>query len=82
MLWAHQSEVQKDDHLISPADCTVSDTDQDAICHLGHVDTLLAHIQLSIDQHSHVLCLCAEGITLSEKNFLNNIQSEPPLKGL
>ncbi|KAK4818594.1 hypothetical protein QYF61_015456 [Mycteria americana] len=38
---------------------TFSDTSQDAIGLLGHLGTLLAHIQLAIDQHPQVLCWAA-----------------------
>ncbi|KAK4825874.1 hypothetical protein QYF61_003148 [Mycteria americana] len=54
----HQCRVQGDDHFPSPAGHTISDTSQDAIGLLGHLGTLVAHIQLSVDQHPqnpHVL---------------------------
>ena len=35
----------------------ISDTSQDAIGLLGHLGTLLAHVQLSVDQYSKVCCL-------------------------
>ncbi|KAK4820559.1 LOW QUALITY PROTEIN: hypothetical protein QYF61_000709 [Mycteria americana] len=41
----HQCRVQGHDHCPSPAGHTVSDTSQDAIGFLGHLGTLLAHIQ-------------------------------------
>ncbi|KAK4817679.1 hypothetical protein QYF61_024908 [Mycteria americana] len=53
----HQCRVQGHDHFPSPAGHTISDTSQDAIGFLGHLGTLLAHIQLAIDQHTRVL-LC------------------------
>ncbi|KAK4826007.1 hypothetical protein QYF61_003780 [Mycteria americana] len=53
----HQCRVQGHDHFPSPAGHTISDTSQDAIGLLGHLGTLLAHIQLAVDQHPQVL-LC------------------------
>ncbi|KAK4815015.1 hypothetical protein QYF61_013467, partial [Mycteria americana] len=46
----HQCRVQGDNHFPSSAGHTISDTSQDAICLLGHLGTLLAHIQLAVDQ--------------------------------
>ncbi|KAK4827727.1 LOW QUALITY PROTEIN: hypothetical protein QYF61_021155 [Mycteria americana] len=43
------------DHFPSPAGHAISDTSQDAIGFLGHLGTLLAHIQQSINQHPQVL---------------------------
>jgi len=43
------SPVLRDDHLSAPADCTVSDTNQDAIGLLGHLDTLLGHVQPAVE---------------------------------
>ncbi|KAK4824730.1 hypothetical protein QYF61_018118, partial [Mycteria americana] len=48
----HQCRAQGDSHFPSPAGHTISDTSQDAIGLLGHLGTLLAHIQPAIDQHS------------------------------
>ncbi|KAK4810786.1 hypothetical protein QYF61_008758 [Mycteria americana] len=53
----HQCRVQGYDHFPSPSGHTVSDTSQDAIGFLGHLGTLLAHVQAAVDQHSQVL-LC------------------------
>ncbi|KAK4816851.1 hypothetical protein QYF61_023973 [Mycteria americana] len=53
----HQCRVQGHDHFPSPAGHTIPDTSQDAIGLLGHLGTLLAHIQLAVNQHSHIL-LC------------------------
>ncbi|KAK4822635.1 hypothetical protein QYF61_018587 [Mycteria americana] len=53
----HQCRVQGHDHCPSPAGHTISDTSQDAIGFLGHLGTLLAHIQAAVDQHPQVL-LC------------------------
>ncbi|GAB0208342.1 mitochondrial enolase superfamily member 1 [Grus japonensis] len=50
-----QCRVQEDDHFLSPAHRTVSDTSQEAIGLLGHLGTLLAHIQPAIDQYPQVL---------------------------
>ncbi|KAK4827864.1 hypothetical protein QYF61_022014 [Mycteria americana] len=44
-------------HFPSPAGHTIPDTSQDAIDLLGHLGTLLAHIQLAVNQHPQVL-LC------------------------
>ncbi|KAK4815578.1 hypothetical protein QYF61_004095, partial [Mycteria americana] len=43
------------DHFPSPAGHTIFDTSQDAIGFLGHLGTLLAHIQAAVDQNSQVL---------------------------
>ncbi|KAK4816653.1 hypothetical protein QYF61_019630 [Mycteria americana] len=48
------------DHCPSPAGHAIFDTSQDAIGFLGHLGTLLAHIQLAVNQHPQVLlCLAA-----------------------
>ncbi|KAK4821747.1 hypothetical protein QYF61_000808, partial [Mycteria americana] len=44
-----------DDQFPTPADYTISDTSQDAIGFLGHLGTLLAHIQEAVSQHPQVL---------------------------
>ncbi|KAK4812225.1 hypothetical protein QYF61_011247 [Mycteria americana] len=51
----HQCRVQGENHFLSPAGHTISDTSQDAIGLLGHLGTLLAHIQPAINQRSQVL---------------------------
>jgi len=51
----HQNLTQRDDHLPAPAGCTISNTSQDASGLLGHLGTLLAQGQPSIDQHTHNL---------------------------
>ncbi|KAK4823086.1 LOW QUALITY PROTEIN: hypothetical protein QYF61_025708 [Mycteria americana] len=43
------------DHCPSPAGHAISDTSQDAIGLLGHLGTLLPHIQLAVNQHPQVL---------------------------
>ncbi|KAK4822538.1 hypothetical protein QYF61_015544 [Mycteria americana] len=53
----HQCPVQGHDHFPSPAGHTIFDTSQDATGFLGHLGTLLAHIQPAVDQHPQVL-LC------------------------
>ncbi|KAK4824387.1 LOW QUALITY PROTEIN: hypothetical protein QYF61_014047 [Mycteria americana] len=53
----HQCRVQGRDHFPSPAGHAIFDTSQDAIGFLGHLGTLLAHIQPAISQHPPVL-LC------------------------
>ncbi|KAK4833077.1 hypothetical protein QYF61_027739 [Mycteria americana] len=56
----HQCRVQGHDHFPSPAGHTISDTSQDTIGLLGHLGTLLAHIQAAVNQHPQVLfCLSA-----------------------
>ncbi|KAK4825284.1 LOW QUALITY PROTEIN: hypothetical protein QYF61_026129 [Mycteria americana] len=53
-VWPHQCRVQGHDHFPSPAGHTISDTSQDAIGFLGHLGTLLAHIQATANQHPQV----------------------------
>ncbi|KAK4815341.1 hypothetical protein QYF61_000173 [Mycteria americana] len=53
----HQCRVQGHDRFPSPAGHAISDTSQDAIGFLGHLGTLLAHIQPAVNQHPQVL-LC------------------------
>ncbi|KAK4821429.1 hypothetical protein QYF61_019707 [Mycteria americana] len=53
----HQCRVQGHNHFPSPAGHAIFDTSQDAIGFLGHLGTLLAHIQVAVNQHSQVL-LC------------------------
>ncbi|KAK4806232.1 hypothetical protein QYF61_013376 [Mycteria americana] len=56
----HQCRVQGHDHFPSPAGHAIFDTSQDAIGLLGHLGTLLAHIQVAVNQHPQVLlCLAA-----------------------
>ncbi|KAK4827428.1 hypothetical protein QYF61_017866 [Mycteria americana] len=56
-VWPHQCRVQGHDHFPTPAGHAIFDTSQDAIGFLGHLGTLLAHIQAAVNQHSQVL-LC------------------------
>jgi len=51
---AQQGWVQSGDHCLAPAGNTISDTSQDAIGLLGHQGTLLAHVQLSVNEHPQV----------------------------
>ncbi|KAK4807108.1 hypothetical protein QYF61_018449 [Mycteria americana] len=51
----HQCRVQGHDHFPSPAGHAIFDTSQDAIGFLGHLGTLLAHMQPAADQHPQVL---------------------------
>ncbi|KAK4821381.1 hypothetical protein QYF61_018919 [Mycteria americana] len=51
----HQCQVQGDNHFPTPAGHPVSDTSQDATGLLGHLSTLLAHIQPAVNQHPQVL---------------------------
>ncbi|KAK4826394.1 hypothetical protein QYF61_008065 [Mycteria americana] len=53
----HQCRVQGHHHFPSPADHAIFDTSQDALGFLGHLGTLLAHIQAAANQHPQVL-LC------------------------
>ncbi|KAK4823743.1 hypothetical protein QYF61_006012 [Mycteria americana] len=53
----HQCRVQGHDHFSGPASHTISDISQDAIGILGHLGTLLAHIQVAVNQNTQVL-LC------------------------
>jgi len=50
----HQCRVQGHDPLPTPAGHTVPDTSQDAVGLLGHLGTLLAHVQPAVDQHVQV----------------------------
>ncbi|KAK4820755.1 hypothetical protein QYF61_006095 [Mycteria americana] len=52
-----ERRVQGHDHFPSPAGHAIFDTSQDAIGFLGHLGTLLAHIQAAVNQHPQVL-LC------------------------
>ncbi|KAK4810664.1 LOW QUALITY PROTEIN: hypothetical protein QYF61_007464 [Mycteria americana] len=54
-VWPHQCRVQGHDHFPSPAGHTIPDTSQDAVGFLGHLGTLLAHIQAPVNQHPQVL---------------------------
>ncbi|KAK4832598.1 hypothetical protein QYF61_024389 [Mycteria americana] len=51
----HQCQVQGHDHFPAPAGHAIFDTSQDAIGFLGHLRTLLAHIQAAVKQHPQVL---------------------------
>ena len=52
-LQLNQSQVQRDSHLPSPSDYTISDTSWDAIGLLGYLGLLLAHVQAA----NVLLCL-------------------------
>jgi len=62
-----QWQVQRNDHLPAPANCTVSDTSQNVIGLLGHLVTLLAYVQPSVNQQSQILFLCTAFQPLSPK---------------
>ncbi|KAK4824611.1 hypothetical protein QYF61_016880, partial [Mycteria americana] len=47
--------VEGHNHFPSPAGHAIFDTSQDAIGLLGHLGTLLAHIQTAVNQHPQVL---------------------------
>ena len=49
-----ECRVQRQDDFPSPAHHTVPDTSQDAIGLLGHLGTLLAHVQLTVHQYTKV----------------------------
>ncbi|KAK4830739.1 hypothetical protein QYF61_013189 [Mycteria americana] len=51
----HQCQGQEHDRFPRPAGHTIFDTSQDAIGFLGHLGTLLAHIQAAVNQHAQVL---------------------------
>ncbi|KAK4819282.1 hypothetical protein QYF61_000622 [Mycteria americana] len=51
----HQRQVQGHHHFPTPAGHAIFDTSQDAIGFLGHLGTLLAHIQVAVNQHAQVL---------------------------
>ncbi|KAK4827707.1 LOW QUALITY PROTEIN: hypothetical protein QYF61_020985 [Mycteria americana] len=51
----YQCRVRGHNHFPTPAGHTIPDTSQDAINLLGHLGTLLAHIQAAVDQHPQVL---------------------------
>ncbi|KAK4810025.1 LOW QUALITY PROTEIN: hypothetical protein QYF61_005088 [Mycteria americana] len=51
----HQCRVQGHDHFPSLAGHAIFDTSQDAIGFLGHLGTLLAHVQPAVKQHPQVL---------------------------
>ncbi|KAK4829515.1 hypothetical protein QYF61_005154 [Mycteria americana] len=63
----HQCRVQGHDHFPTPAGHTISDTSQDAIGLLGHLGTLLAHIQAAVNQHPQRHRLERQGMDLTEK---------------
>ena len=50
----HQCRLQGQDDFPSPAHHTIPDTSQDATGLLGHLGTLLAHIQLTVHQYTKV----------------------------
>ncbi|KAK4809986.1 hypothetical protein QYF61_004438 [Mycteria americana] len=54
-LQPHQCRVQGHDPFPSPAGHTIFGTSQDAVDLLGHLSTLLAHVQPAVNQHPQVL---------------------------
>ncbi|KAK4820046.1 hypothetical protein QYF61_017892 [Mycteria americana] len=60
----HQCRVQGQDHFPSPAGHAIFDTSQDAIGFLGHLGTLLAHIQAAVNQHPQLVAL--HGIAVAQ----------------
>ncbi|NXJ70672.1 ARMC4 protein, partial [Rostratula benghalensis] len=57
----HQRQVEGHDHLLNLTHHAVPDTDQEAVGLLGHLVTLLAHVQLTVDQDPQVL-FCQEAL--------------------
>ncbi|RMC21926.1 hypothetical protein DUI87_02797 [Hirundo rustica rustica] len=53
-VWPDQCRVQGKNDLPAPAGHTIPDTGQDAIGLLGHLGTLLAHVQPAADQYPQV----------------------------
>ncbi|RMC22033.1 hypothetical protein DUI87_02904 [Hirundo rustica rustica] len=53
-VWPDQCHVQGKYDLPAPAGHTIPDTGQDAIGLLGHLGTLLAHVQPAVDQYPQV----------------------------
>ncbi|RMB92651.1 hypothetical protein DUI87_30960 [Hirundo rustica rustica] len=53
-VWPDQCRVQGKSNLPAPAGHTIPDASQDAIGLLGHLGTLLNHIQLAFDQYPQV----------------------------
>ena len=47
----------------------ISNAGQDAVGPLGHLGTLLAHVQLSINQHPQIIFFCTVGETGGDKFF-------------
>ncbi|KAK4814531.1 hypothetical protein QYF61_022020 [Mycteria americana] len=80
----HQCRVQGHDHFPTPAGHAIFDTSQDAIGFLGHLGTLLAHIQPGVNQHPQVLlCQAAFQPLFPKPVALHGVavaQSLPPLK--
>ena len=83
----HQCWVQRDDHFPAPAGLTTSNAGQDAIEVFGHLGTLLAHVQLSVDQYPQVRFLytvfqplCPKPVALPEclgSNYCHNCLEVP-----
>jgi len=55
MVRPHQCQVQGHDHLPTPIGHTILDMSQDAVGVLGHLGTLLAHVQPAVNQHPKFL---------------------------
>jgi len=51
----HQCRGQWHDHFLTRADRTIPDTSQDAFGLLGHLSTLLVHVQLAVKLHPKIL---------------------------
>ena len=55
---SHQYKVQRDNNFFIPADHTISDAVLATISLLGHLSTLLVHVQSVVKQHPSDLALC------------------------
>ncbi|KAJ7426012.1 hypothetical protein WISP_19978 [Willisornis vidua] len=72
-VWPHQRRVQGKDHCPGPAGHTILDPGQDPIGLLGHLGTMLAHVELPVNPNPQVLLplaalqpLCAQPVLLQE----------------
>ncbi|KAK4829933.1 hypothetical protein QYF61_007656 [Mycteria americana] len=68
----HQCRVQGDDRFHTPASHTIFDTSQDAIGFVGHLGTLLAHIQPAVNQEQK-LPLDPRQLNLDEMSYIHRM---------
>ena len=79
----HQCRVRGHDHLTAPAGHTIPDTSQDAIGLLGHLGTLLAHVQLPVNQYPQALfCQAAFHPLLPKPVALHGVVTEVQVPAL
>ncbi|PKU46058.1 hypothetical protein llap_3627 [Limosa lapponica baueri] len=82
----HQCQVHGDDHFPSPAGRAIPDTGQDAFGLLGQLGTLLAYIQLAVNQYPEILFCWAAFQPLFPKPVVLHgvvvIQVQDPALGL